>query len=94
MTRELAIRIISGEVLGTNEQTHEAVKMAIRSLESVRGEWIETTNGDHWKCSACGCRSPYWFEEENSCEWDLDMSEWHSNYCPNCGAEMRGNVND
>ena len=41
MTRELAIRIISGEVLGTNEQTHEAVKMAIRSLESVRGEWIE-----------------------------------------------------
>lgn len=34
MTREEAIRIISGEVLGTTEQTHEAVAMAVEALSA------------------------------------------------------------
>ena len=32
MTKELAIRIITGDVLGTSEQTHEAIKMAVKAL--------------------------------------------------------------
>ncbi len=36
MTRELAINIISGETLGTAEQTEEAVKMAIEALSEVK----------------------------------------------------------
>ena len=32
MTKELAIRILAGDVLGTSEQTHEAVKMAVKAL--------------------------------------------------------------
>ena len=32
MTKELAIRIITGDVLGTSEQTHEAVTMAVKAL--------------------------------------------------------------
>lgn len=32
MTTELAIRILTGEVLGTSEQTHEAIKMAVKAL--------------------------------------------------------------
>ena len=32
MTNELAIRIITGDILGTNEQTHEAVTMAVKAL--------------------------------------------------------------
>lgn len=32
MNKELAISIILGEVLGTPEQTHEAVKMAVKAL--------------------------------------------------------------
>lgn len=35
MTKESAIRILRGDVLGTNEQTHEAVFMAIRALRVV-----------------------------------------------------------
>lgn len=35
MNKELAIRILRGDVLGTNEQTHEAVFMAIRALRAV-----------------------------------------------------------
>lgn len=33
MTKEEAIRIISGDVLGTTEQTHEAVTMAVEALK-------------------------------------------------------------
>ena len=32
MTKELAIRILTGDVLGTTEQTQEAVTMAVRAL--------------------------------------------------------------
>lgn len=32
MTNELAIRILKGEVLGTSEQTHEAIKMVVTML--------------------------------------------------------------
>lgn len=64
MNKELAISILRGDVLGTNEQTHEAVFMAIKALkaEPVRyGHWImlhKTHNVDEdndydWRCSEC-----------------------------------------
>ena len=65
------------------------INMAIEALERKRGEWIETSSGDHWKCSRCNYRAGFWFDEENSCEWSMDVSEWLSNFCPNCGADMR-----
>lgn len=58
--------------------------------QRMRGRWIGCGNSDHWKCSVCGTRAAFWFNEENSCEWELDMSEWLSDFCPNCGADMRG----
>ena len=54
------------------------------------GKWIDCDSSEHWKCSECGCRASYWFNEENSSSYDLDMSEWLSDYCPNCGARMVG----
>lgn len=44
MTNELAIRILTGDVLGTTEQTHEAVKMAVKALSS--SDFLETNVGD------------------------------------------------
>ena len=58
------------------------------SAERKKGNWIETSSGNHWKCSRCNCRAGFWLNEENSCEWSMDMSEWLSDYCPNCGAKM------
>lgn len=55
------------------------------------GHWV-CTSSDHYKCSNCGTRASYWYNEENSCEWDKDMSEWLSDYCPNCGS--RNEVNE
>lgn len=45
MTKELAIRILTGNVLGTSEQTHKAIKMAVKALSlpsepSKTGKWI------------------------------------------------------
>ncbi len=35
MTNDLAIRILGGAILGTTEQTHEAVAMAIKALSAL-----------------------------------------------------------
>ena len=53
MTKELAISIICGDVLGTSEQTHEAVKMAVKALSSAqpKGHWIG--NYAPYRCSEC-----------------------------------------
>lgn len=44
MTKELAIRILTGDVLGTSEQTHEAIKMAVRALSQP--DVADTNVGD------------------------------------------------
>ena len=77
MNKELAIRILRSVVLGINEQTHEAVFMAIKALkaEPVRhGHWdiIYTDNIPYaYRCSLCGTTR-------------ID----NGNYCPHCGAKM------
>jgi len=60
------------------------------SADAVHGEWIrkekEYNDCDghyayYWyECSVCGARPP-----KN--QW---KNEWHSNYCPSCGARMKG----
>ena len=35
MTNDLAIKILMGDVLGTTEQTHEAVAMAVKALSAL-----------------------------------------------------------
>ncbi len=49
-----------------------------------KGKWVSTDDGwdgEYFVCSACGCP---WTLIEGSPE-DNGM-----NYCPNCGADMRG----
>ena len=77
MTNELAIRILTGTVLGTTEQTQEAIKMAVKALsqpERKKGKWIH--NGSQWKnrflCSNCNFL------------WYFPAEEAH--YCPSCGS--------
>lgn len=46
----------------------------------VRGKWIEFDE-DSWECSNCG---QLWTLNDGT------PKENNMNYCPNCGAEMRG----
>ena len=56
-----------------------------RSTDAVQGEWIEKYNGNGWNdfldytCSNCGKK----YER-------ADAVLYHANYCPNCGARMKG----
>ena len=56
------------------EGTSEAQDMAISALSESEGEWIRTAPWTH--CSICGF-APY---DEQDC----------GNFCPNCGAKMKG----
>lgn len=101
MTNELAIRILTGDVLGTASQTSEAIKTAVKALsippeqpERKTGKWTEKevihiddleakdilTEWQSAKCNVCGKyhTTPYMYY----------FNDYE--YCPNCGANMRG----
>jgi len=93
MTNDLAVRILNGDVLGTTEQTHEAVAMAIKALSADvqpvrhgRWEWIASTAVEQH-----GTWLPYLKEgltvKCSECGIRFDRP-WH--YCPACGATMDG----
>ena len=58
----------------------------IKELPSVQperktGHWIPVTNGrGGHKCNRCGCYAPSY----------QSGTEWLSNFCPECNADMRG----
>ena len=57
--------------------------------EEIKGEWIADENGG-CRCSVCGVREEHFI---------YGLGEyWHgrgeSNYCPNCGARMKGAGNE
>ena len=57
----------------------KAIDLAIKALEQARpkGKWIVHPKGiyAHLVCSKCLSNAPY---------------DCKTNYCPNCGADMRG----
>ena len=80
MTREEAIQILADLIdspfLHTWEKQNKALHMAIEvlSVDRPNGEWISNHDGS-WNCSECGLRVFIYAK---------------GNYCPNCGARMKG----
>lgn len=70
-----------------DETYEEAISLAIKALEErPKGEWVEKEDyvGDtYYDCSNCGNS---WSTLEGT-PWQNGMS-----FCPNCGADMRGDV--
>lgn len=65
-----------------DEAYEEAISLAIKALEErPKGKWIETDRFDEiadymLKCPKC----------------NEDTLSSHGNFCPNCGADMRGDI--
>lgn len=92
MNKELAINLLRGSVLRTNEQLHEAVFMAIRALKAEpvkHGSWIKNEGRSGWHCSYCGKDDLYAYPYTENNERELQDF-----YCPNCGAKMDGVIED
>ena len=60
MTNELAIRILTGDVLGTAEQTHDAIKMAVEALSQLDVDTIS-------RQSAIDVAMQYCPDDDGSC---------------------------
>lgn len=63
----------------TDEVVKELKQLPSAQLEQKRGKWI---NG---ACNQCGNHAPY---------WPMASTYYESNFCPNCGADMRGEKNE
>lgn len=88
MTREMAINILRGAVLGTNEQTHEAVFMAIKALkEQERVDAVEVV-----RCKDCVFFHRYGFKLEYTECRRSDCHATEDGYC--CWAERREDVQE
>ena len=95
MTKELAIRIITGDVLGTFDQTQEAVTMAVKALLS---DVPDKNVGDTMTQSAQPERKKgKWTIEDCHAvtyRYCCSVCKAHHRaryaYCPSCGADMRG----
>lgn len=104
MTKKLAIKILStrdryGCLCGWTSGYTEALDMAVEALkERPKGKWIvdegqqvlmqkRIADGEDWKvCSVCGCG----FMVGHEYNTDKTYHKTFHNYCPNCGADMRG----
>ena len=78
MTKEMAIKILRGDVFGTNEQTHEAVFMAIKALkEQAQIDAVEVVRcKDCKKCFYDDLLDIYWCGEKDMsaddyCSWGV-----------------------
>jgi len=58
----------------------EWLRMGIEALENQKtGHWILDETDNSITCDKCGCLI-----------WANDISNGEAHYCPNCGANMKG----
>lgn len=73
----------------------DALKYDVPTIEPKRGKWLPFEYGDDtWhKCSVCGVADKY---RGSAPRPNGEVAEWEyvRNFCPNCGADMRGEDNE
>ena len=72
----ILLHLVKGVINGT---------VLLNDRGNTEGEWIKDYS--HYRCSNCGKEAPYIYPNEHE-----RFVEIKSKFCPNCGADMRGNV--
>lgn len=77
MTNKEASKVLQG-CFGHTKEVNEALNLAIKALEErQKGKWI--TKPHVHGVTYC-----------SECDFELKIDD--TNFCPNCGADMRGDV--
>jgi len=86
MTKETAIALLNNLRAFAEDDDEPAIDMAIEALQDrPEGEWTKTVDGNGWnewwvfKCPLCGATIV-----------DEQSRSWKYNFCPSCGARMKG----
>ena len=53
----------------------------------IHGEWVKNKDRVGWHCSVCQKDNVYAYEWNPGADIEYTFQD---NYCPNCGADMRG----
>ena len=94
MTREEAIEVIEQDIPCEHDRDLiEALEMAISALSENKGEWIKVQSGDKdfpesIVCSKCRNENSHFDFNEHA--EPIGKVFVTSKFCPNCGADMRG----
>lgn len=82
-----------------SREWHDAVEQELNWADSAdvvevkHGKWIENSTGTSYKCSVCGCSVLYAYNMDLSYREYSDYCACLSNFCPHCGADMKGETN-
>lgn len=72
----------------------EAINLAIKALEAPKSAGHNCNEDyadcDQFVCSECGIELQDWHRVEREDDGDIIYHEYTFKYCPNCGADMRG----
>lgn len=79
--REDAIKAINS-VGWLEDAEYEEKILAVPTIEPKRGEWIKTKNDGVWRYAEA-------YAECDQCH-KVVFNGWKMNFCPNCGARMKG----
>lgn len=87
--------VVSSELKGANKVIDRIIAMPTEDVQKVKhGEWVDIFKNKYsnqvYRCSICKSYPPLVeiYDELNTAHLKQELSD----YCPNCGAKMDGDV--